>query len=357
MNFNGKFLWISDLHLEDKKILFYKQKLFPFLINSALENNCTFIINSGDTFHNHNELLGTELAVYREFLDQCSTLGIKVITIVGNHDLCAPKKTKSEKVFDYMHSLEGFKGHAHHLIVDEPTIITIDGKPVGLTPFCRTEAHYKNMFETFTGKTDTLFGHFDCDGFKYTPESGEIVDKWCTPDHFAGFKLILSGHYHQHQKKILPHGASMTYLGTQYTTNHGQTNQEKFLGVIDLSKNEFKYVTTPFTLHKTVHVYANQDIPKVSKEDKDNGVDVRLKLIGTTEELKGIKIPREFMGKTSHKIIKNESKRLDISATENKTESFKKYMEHVLNQRYGSMEKSKLDPERLVSMATRLLKN
>lgn len=354
--YQGKALWTTDYHLEEKKTLFYKQKFFPFILKTAIEQGCTIIINSGDTFHNHNELLGTELGLYQEFLNQCYALGIEVITIVGNHDLCKPKKTQGDKVFDYLHSLEGFKGQLGHLVIDEPTLIEINGQVIGLTPYCRTEAHYNEMFNVFKGKTKTIIGHFDCNGFKYTPESGEIVDRWCTEEHFVEFDAIFSGHYHQHQQKALSHGNTMTYLGTQYTTNHGQTNQEKFIGVLDFGKNEYKYLKTPFTLHKTIQVKASEDLPKVSAEDKENGVDVRLRIVGTAEEIKGIKIPREFMGKTSHKIVDKKEKRLDISCTDNKADSFKKYMEHVFKTRYGGVDKAPLDSERLLNMAARLLK-
>jgi DNA repair exonuclease SbcCD nuclease subunit len=349
-----KTLWISDLHLEERKTLFYINKLFPLILKSALEEGCKTIVNTGDTFHNHNELLGTELELYKHFADQCKSLGIRLITVVGNHDICKPTKPNTEEVFSYIHSLEGFESE-NHTIVDKPMIINIEGTEVGLSPYCLTRAHYAEMLNTLKGKVTSVMGHFDCDGFKYTPESGEIVDKWMTQDDFVHFENVYSGHYHQHQEKIINGTTRFVYLGTQYTTNHGQTNQDKFIAVLDLSKASMKLIQTPFTLHKTIRIKAGEDIPKMDLSDKENGVDVRLMISGTMEEIKSIKIPKEFMGKTSHKVITKEVKRLDISASDDKLSSFKMYRDFKFKEKYPDQSKNPLDPQRLEALAARLL--
>lgn len=341
-----KVLWITDIHInEDKPKLM--GDVLDFFYDLAISRKVDGIINTGDTHHGKNQLFATELDMYRKFLERI-TPQMPVWTIVGNHDWAHPHNYS-------IHSLESVRAIPNHTVVDSSLVIEDKGQRIGLMAYCWTKGRFEEL-RSKMGHLDRMFGHYDMNDF-YLSGGHEEVGSWFADEMFTDLKQVYSGHYHTHQQKKIKN-TLVTFLGTAYTTNAGEANQEKRVAIVDLVTGEIEFIVTPFTMHKKVSINVGDVIPQLSAEDANKGVDLRWEVVGTTEQirafLKDKKLSKEVRGRIQPKFIDKKEKRLDISIDSTTEEKVRMYVTHMLIQRYGSVEKAPVDLERLVKMGLNL---
>lgn len=342
-----KALWITDLHIDEDKAEFFK-KYFAFIYQTAIDRNVDLIINTGDTHNYKNQLFATELKMYRDFCDLV-TERFDLISLIGNHDWAHPDNYE-------IHSLDGLKGkNPRHMVVDSQHVLEIGDQRIGFMAYAWTKERFVELRNKM-GNLNRLFGHFDLNHF-YLSGGTEEVGSWFADDMFEDLEQVYTGHYHTHQqRKVL--NTLVTYLGTGYTVSASEANQIKKIAIVDLVTGELEFIDTPFTMHKKVVVKAGEAIPRISEEDAKKGVDFRVDYVGTTEQIRAFfkdkKIPRELKDKVNPRYVDKKEKRLDISVTSSTEEKIRKYVNHILKERYGSVEAAPFDVERLIRMGLNL---
>lgn len=136
------------------------------------------------------------------FFDPARDRGIKVHWVLGNHDL--PFKHSLQ-----LSSHEAFKEYANVQVYRDATVVPFNGVPVLLMPWLCGE-NIDSSFaaaEQFDGSV--IAGHFEFGGFDVY--RGFPMAHGLDAGRFAGFPLVMSGHYHHPSTK-----GNVHYLGSPY---------------------------------------------------------------------------------------------------------------------------------------------
>jgi DNA repair exonuclease SbcCD nuclease subunit len=336
-----KALWITDLHLRPIRQE-AGAKLLAFILSQVILLKPDMVIVTGDIFHDKNYLYGTMLEMFREFL---TAVGIHcpIHLIPGNHDYGVEYS---------VHSLSGFKGMHNVNIIDTSCRIT---DKVGMISYSRQEARFQFLMNEL-GPVEYLFGHFDLNGFDLG-SGWEEKESWSDPELFKPFqtlKIVFSGHYHLMQEQTI-NGIKFVYLGTGATTDFGESDQVKRIGLVDLETGELESIPTGLTLHKTLRINAGDAFPEIPEDDVNSGVEFRLVIKGTQQQIALVDKPRDYAARIAYDFTTETSERLDISSTESKEDVLKKYISFEYKKQGQAIEKSEMDVERLMGLGQRFL--
>lgn len=125
----------------------------------------------------------------------------------------------------------------------------------------------------------TLLGHFEITSFDYgngllCTENSKAVNKQA----FSRFKKVISGHFHKYQEVD-----NITYLGTPFSHSFGESNQDKYIAILENSNLEL--IKTSFPQHITVTLNKDSDLNLTLRDSNYN----RIIIQGTELEVKSIK--------------------------------------------------------------------
>jgi len=205
-----------------------------------------------------------------------STSKLKHIILVGNHDYTTGECSE--------HALETLKALPNVKVVDEPYM---EGTTLFL-PYYRDNNKLRNQLV----KADVVICHMDIKSFDYG--NGFISEEGIHPEELKDYKLIISGHYHKYQQKN-----NITYLGTPFSHNFGESNQDKYLGIFNDEDTSFSTISTDFPKHRTIEL----DLSNNHEFDINNVDHFRLIIKGNREQIEtfdyskypGFKIVPEYV--------------------------------------------------------------
>lgn len=98
-----------------------------------------------------------------------------------------------------------------------------------------------------------LFIHQGINGFDFG--NGFIEENGVDPEIFKPFDLVIAGHFHRYQTRD-----NLIYLGSPFSHNFGETNQVKYIGVLDMGTQELELKVTKFPRHMTYDIDADKEI-------------------------------------------------------------------------------------------------
>lgn len=238
-------LIVGDEH-NTHKTLASTEKLYDLI-----ESHGRDVIHLGDIFHTKEKLSSKALNLVYRRLEESK---LNHLLIVGNHDFHSLECKE--------HSLEIFKSLPNVTIVDRPISIQVGETWALVMPYYHDLNEFKKDLTraniTLKGKAKLLFLHQGVTGFDYG--NGFIAENELDQDSLKGFDKVISGHFHKHQIK-----GNLEYLGTPMSHDFGESNQIKYIGVLqeDLS---IKLIETDFPRHMTLTVDAKQGLPFASSE-------------------------------------------------------------------------------------------
>jgi DNA repair exonuclease SbcCD nuclease subunit len=186
------------------------------------------------------------------------------IVLTGNHDFISADSKE--------HSLEALKLLKNVIVIDGPFV---KGESLFL-PYYRNPEEFREVISHFK-YTKYLFMHQDIVSMDYG--NGYISTEGNTLEDLITFKQVISGHYHCYQKKD-----NLIYLGTPFSHNFGESNQDKYLGIFNDEDGGFCTIGTP-TLLFPKHITHNVDAGNPHYFDTNNVDHVRIILKGTREQL------------------------------------------------------------------------
>lgn len=198
----------------------------------ALGNPCIWL---GDMLDTKDVIRG---ACLNAWLDYFKASHLWHYVLVGNHDLLN------------LHT----KDHALRVLGELPNVVIVDelkrfdawgdSHEIWMTPYVHEmSADYLKPVPN----NATLFGHFELKDFDFG--NGRICDSGMTFADFDRFKRVITGHFHKYQER-----GRVTYLGTPFSLNFGETDQTKYLGVYDLETNVLDLLETQFPRHRTYEI-------------------------------------------------------------------------------------------------------
>jgi hypothetical protein len=155
---------------------------------------------------------------------------LKHIILVGNHDYF--------NLDCQAHSLEALKVLPNVTVVDEP--ILIDGQ--AFFPYIHDRTLLEGAIAKFAHPDRTLFAHLEVSEFDFG--NGHVCTTGIPLSAVAGFKKVISGHFHKFQEN-----GNLVFLGTPLSHTFGEANQVKYIGLYDTETADLKTAETPFPRH------------------------------------------------------------------------------------------------------------
>lgn len=163
---------------------FFTEVFFPYL----LKNDIKLIIQLGDILDNRKNINVQSITDGHEyFFDKLEEYDIKMITILGNHDIFFKNtlKVNSPSLLLKSKNIE---------IVDKPTEIIIDGSSLLFLPWICEENKTESLEAVSNSKSDICFGHLEFSGFAMY--RGIIAHDGMDSVGFSNFEYVFTGHYH-----------------------------------------------------------------------------------------------------------------------------------------------------------------
>jgi DNA repair exonuclease len=198
------------------------------------------VIVLGDTLDTKEVIRGRCLNSLHEQL-QASKL--KWIFLIGNH--CWFNLECKE------HSLEVLKNLPHVTIVDRPTRGFLGDVPTLMLPYIHDLEEFRKEITSWPA-AKVLLMHQGVTGFDYG--NGFIAENEIDLKELKKFKRVISGHFHKRQEK-----GNLVYPGTPFSHSFGESNQKKYLAVLDTDTLELEFGETPFPQHLTVDIDCDRD--------------------------------------------------------------------------------------------------
>ena len=254
-----KIALITDTHFNFKKAnknfhdyfaKFYLNVFFPYLE----ENNITTAIHLGDAFDNRKgidywALKWAKKNVYDQFLN----LGIKVYSIVGNHDIYY--KNTNE-----VNSIDGLLQEYSNVIkISSPKEFLIDELKVLMLPWICQENETKTLELIEKTNAEVLFGHLELNGFPVFP--GQNQPHGMDKNVFKKFKKVFSGHYHTRSDD-----GKIFYIGNPYQMFWNDYNDTRGFNIFDTETLEIEFVKNPYSIFEKIY-YEDNDAKEIIEED------------------------------------------------------------------------------------------
>lgn len=335
---NNDALIVGDLHLR-RDYLEFGKILLLLILQIIQERKPKYVVFMGDQFHFKDRISGICLKVFSDFLHEASK-HTKIIILVGNHDWCQPYT---------IHSMESFKNIPNVTVVDD--IYRLDQDNVFVS-YCRERERFDDLLKKI-GPTKRLFGHLDINSFK-VGSGWEEVEAFCDPEYFAQQQIteVYSGHLHLAQERTV-NNCRITFVGTGYTIDFGETDQQKRLIMLNLDDSTYESIDTGMTFHKTIKMNAGEAFPEIPLADLERGVMYRLMIRGTKEQISMVQRPKNYPAQIVYDWVLNEGARMDLSVVDSKDTIMKKYIGEEIKRSFGNDES--FDKEKLYKIGNRIL--
>jgi DNA repair exonuclease SbcCD nuclease subunit len=237
----SKFTVVGDIHCKLENL--DKVKLLFEIIESL--GNPTILL--GDLLDTKDLVRARCLNLYYECFSKSK---LEFTVLVGNHDLINIDRKD--------HALTPLCALKNVTIVDEPYIST----NYLFLPYNKSLSELsESVIHAKESEIKFIFGHLDIQNFNYG--NGIISQEGFKLEDFKGFKRVLLGHYHCFQTKD-----NLTYLGTPFSHSFGESDQTKYIGILDIEINQLELLETPFPKHRTFEINCDAVTPN-SLEFKD----------------------------------------------------------------------------------------
>ena len=215
---------------------FYNEVLFPYLKANDIE----VIFQMGDLFDRRKYINFNTLHLCREyFFDRCEILGIKVHTLLGNHDVAFKNTLKVNSTGLLLNEYRCVEYY------DDFDTVEFDGVPIDIVPWICDENEVEIFQKMKESKSQVCFGHFDIAGFQM--EKGMVSETGVDKKLFSRYDIVLSGHFHHKSTD-----GQITYTGTPYEMTWSDYNDTKGFHIFDTDTRQLEFIENPFHMFNKV---------------------------------------------------------------------------------------------------------
>ena len=251
-----------DFHRYFEK--FYDHVLFPYIKANYIE----VIFQMGDLFDRRKYINFNSLHLCRQyFFDRCQILGIKVHTLLGNHDVAFKNTLEVNSTGLLLNEYENVEYY------DDFQTVDFDGVSIDVMPWICDE-NEKEIFESIKkSKAQICFGHFEIAGFEM--DKGNVCDHGLDKKALNKYDIVLSGHFHHKSSD-----GNITYVGTPYEMTWSDYNYPKGFHIFDTETRELEFVKNPYAMfNKVVYDDANTDFEYWNNYDFSSLKDTYVKVV------------------------------------------------------------------------------
>ena len=251
-----------DFHRYFEK--FYDHVLFPYIKANDIE----VIFQMGDLFDRRKYINFNSLHLCRQyFFDRCQILGVKVHTLLGNHDVAFKNTLEVNSTGLLLNEYENVEYY------DDFQTVDFDGVSIDVMPWICDE-NEKEIFESIKkSKAQICFGHFEIAGFEM--DKGNVCDHGLDKKALNKYDIVLSGHFHHKSSD-----GNITYVGTPYEMTWSDYNDPKGFHIFDTETRELEFVKNPYAMfNKVVYGDANTDFEYWNNYDFSSLKDTYVKVV------------------------------------------------------------------------------
>jgi len=178
-------------------------------------------------------------AARRMFFDRLAQRHIKVIAILGNHDVFY-RNTNEVNSMDIIES-----SYDNIYVVEEYEEFKVGQKTFGMMSWVNNSNLERNLARIEAANTNYLLGHFEIKNFEMT--KGNVADKGFEPSIFSKYDLVLSGHFHI-KNKI----GNILYIGNPFQTNWDDFSSDRGFHVYDSDTDEFTFIKNTYETYDVI---------------------------------------------------------------------------------------------------------
>lgn len=257
-----KILYVGDPHVQVKNLK-DSEALMDYIIQLAGEQDVDQITFLGDMFHTHAVIRVEVIDFWRKSLLNLSSVGKRIVCLVGNHDQPGSKEKEQE-----MNALMAFED-LDVFVVDKPYLDSDTN--IGYVPYHSNEHHFKGAAaELYSQGNKCLIAHQAFTGAQY--ENGFFSEEGIDPGSLMQEEII-SGHIHKSQQV-----GKCFYPGTPKWDTMSDANQPKGLYIIthaeDGTTREKQFFPTDHvvTSIKSYEVKEGDELPELNPEARNHVV-------------------------------------------------------------------------------------
>ena len=225
-----------DFHKYFQK--FYDEVFFPYLI----ENDIKVVFQMGDLFDRRKFINFNSLYLSRKyFFEKCERLGIKLHTLIGNHDVAYKNTLEVNSPSLLLNEYNNIE------IYEEFDTVDFDGVSIDVVPWIcddNVDDIFNRMKES---KAQICFGHFEIAGFEM--DRGNVCESGIDKQSLSKYDVVLTGHFHHKSTD-----GNITYVGTPYEMTWADWNDPKGFHIFDTETREMNFVKNSFSMfHKITY--------------------------------------------------------------------------------------------------------
>ena len=225
-----------DFHKYFQK--FYDEVFFPYLI----ENDIKVVFQMGDLFDRRKFINFNSLYLSRKyFFEKCERLGIKLHTLIGNHDVAYKNTLEVNSPSLLLNEYSNIE------IYEEFNTVDFDGVSIDVVPWIcddNVDDIFNRMKES---KAQICFGHFEIAGFEM--DRGNVCESGIDKQSLSKYDVVLTGHFHHKSTD-----GNITYVGTPYEMTWADWNDPKGFHIFDTETREMNFVKNSFSMfHKITY--------------------------------------------------------------------------------------------------------
>jgi DNA repair exonuclease SbcCD nuclease subunit len=222
----------------------------------------------GDLFDRRKFINFNTLHLCREyFFDRCQILGIKVYTLLGNHDIAFKNTLEINSTGLLLNEYENIEYY------DSFETVEFDGVKIDVVPWI-CDDNEQEIFNAMKQSTAQIcFGHFEIAGFEM--DKGNVCDHGLDKKILSKYDIVLSGHFHHKSTND-----NITYVGTPYEMTWSDHNDQKGFHIFDTNTREMAFVKNPFTMfNKLIYDDGQTDFEHWKNYDFESLKDSYVKVI------------------------------------------------------------------------------
>ena len=251
-----------DFHKYFKR--FYNEVFFHYL----KVNDIKSIFQMGDLFDRRKFINFNTLHLCREyFFDRCQILGIKVHTLLGNHDIAFKNTLEINSTGLLLNEYENIEYY------DSFETVEFDGVKIDVVPWICDDNEQEIFNQMKQSTAQICFGHFEIAGFEM--DKGNVCDHGLDKKILSKYDIVLSGHFHHKSTND-----NITYVGTPYEMTWSDHNDQKGFHIFDTNTREMAFVKNPFTMfNKLIYDDGQTDFEHWKNYDFESLKDSYVKVI------------------------------------------------------------------------------
>lgn len=215
---------------------FYDEVLFPFL----KQNHIEVIFQMGDLFDRRKFINFNTLHLCRKyFFDRSNELGIKVHTLLGNHDVAFKNTLEVNSTGLLLNEYQNIKYY------DVFDTVEFDGVAIDIVPWMCDDNSQEILQNIKKSKSQIAFGHFEIRGFEM--DRGNVSEIGIDKDLLKSYDIVLSGHFHHKSSDY-----NIVYVGTPYEMTWADYNDPKGFHIFDTDTRQLNFIRNPFTMFNKI---------------------------------------------------------------------------------------------------------